>query len=165
MRRLPFFALIALACSLLWNPSAPTAATQDGPFDLVLRNGKIVDGAGNPWFHGDVAIKGDKIAVVGKVAPKSGKREIDAKGLIVAPGFIDAHSHSDFLILEDGRAMSKITQGVTTEVLGESSSPGPYQGNLSSPKTFVGDKLVKWTTLGGYFDTVDKAGVSTNIVS
>jgi N-acyl-D-amino-acid deacylase len=165
MRRLPLLAILSLAFTLALIPSSQIAATQDAPFDLVVRNGKIVDGTGNPWFLGDLAIKGDKISAIGKIAPKAGKREIDAKGLIVAPGFIDAHSHSDYLILEDGRAMSKITQGVTTEVLGESSSPGPFQGNLNSPKTFINDKLVKWTTLGGYFDTVDNAKVSCNVVS
>lgn len=165
MRCLTIIALVLLTLASLLILTGPTPATQDGTYDLVLRNGKIVDGTGNPWFHGDLAVKGDKIAALGKIAPKAGKREIDVKGLIVAPGFIDAHSHSDYLILEDGRAMSKITQGVTTEVLGESSSPGPFQDKLSSPKAFVDDKIVKWTTLGGYFDLVDRAGVSTNVVS
>jgi len=132
--------------------------------DLVIRNGKIVDGTGNPWFYGDVALKGDKIAAIGRIAAK-GKREIDAKGLIVAPGFIDMHSHSDFTILEDGNAQSKIRQGVTTEVLGESTSPGPYQGKLRAKSMLIDDKDVQWTTLGGYFDVVERAGVSTNIVS
>lgn len=165
MRCLTIIALVLLTLASLLILTSPTPATQDGTYDLVLRNGKIVDGTGNPWFHGDLAVKGDKIAALGKIAPKAGKREIDVKGLIVAPGFIDAHSHSDYLILEDGRAMSKITQGVTTEVLGESSSPGPFQDKLSSPKAFVDDKLANWTTLGGYFDLVDRAGVSTNVVS
>jgi N-acyl-D-amino-acid deacylase len=165
MRRLPLFAIVTLAAILAFMPSAQTAATQDAPYDLVLRNGKIVDGTGNPWFHADLAIKGDKIAALGKIAANSGKREIDVKGLIVAPGFIDAHSHSDFTILEDGKAMSKITQGVTTEVLGESSSPGPFQGKLTPPKLSIKGTPTQWTTLGGYFDTVEKAGVSTNMVS
>lgn len=156
MNRIFLFALSLLALAIPLIPAA-----QDAPYDLVIRNGKIVDGTGNPWFHGDVAILRDKIVKVGKV-PFEGRREIDAKGLIVAPGFIDMHSHSDFTILEDGRAMSKITQGVTTEVLGESSSPGPFQGKLTPPR--VG-KYPQWTTLGGYFDTVDKAGASNNVVS
>jgi N-acyl-D-aspartate/D-glutamate deacylase len=153
--------IIALLMSFL---VANSMRSQDVAYDVVIRNGRIVDGTGNPWFHGDLAIKGDKIAALGKVAGK-GKREIDAKGLIVAPGFIDMHSHSDFTILEDGRAMSKITQGVTTEVLGESSSAGPYQGKLTPPTLKIEGKPMKWTTLGGYFDAVDKAGVSTNMVS
>src|SRR5436190_728366 len=110
-------------------------AGEAAPYDLVIRNGKIVDGTGNPWYHGDLAVKGDRIAVLGKIAAKTGKREIDARGLVVAPGFIDMHSHSDFTILEDGNAQSKIRQGVTTEVLGESNSPGPFKGKLTPPRT------------------------------
>src|SRR5262249_26759103 len=102
---------------------ASGAAAAD--YDLVIRNGKLVDGTGNPWVYGDVAIRGDKIVAVGKV-PGTGKREIDAKGLVVAPGFIDMHSHSDLLLLEDGNAPSKVRQGVTTEVLGEGTSAGPH---------------------------------------
>ena len=95
------------------------------PYDLVLRGGKIIDGSGNPWMFGDLAIRGDRIAAVGQVPQAPSRREIDARGLVVSPGFIDMHSHSDFLLLEDGNAESKIRQGVTTEVFGESSSGGP----------------------------------------
>ncbi|MSQ92928.1 MAG: D-aminoacylase [Gemmataceae bacterium] len=165
MGRIPFVTILSLAAALLAIPSAGPTSAGDPSYDLVLRNGRIVDGTGNPWFTGDVAIKGDKIVALGKIAANTGKREIDAKGLTVAPGFIDMHSHSDFTLLEDGRAMSKILQGVTTEVLGESSSAGPYQGKLTPPKFTIHGKPVQWTTLGGYFDTVEKAGVSTNVVS
>src|SRR5687767_7038562 len=92
-----------------------------GQHDLVIRNGRIVDGTGNPWFYGDVAVKGDRITQIGRI-DGSAKREIDARGLVVAPGFIDMHSHSDFLLFEDGHAQSKIRQGVTTEILGEGGS-------------------------------------------
>lgn len=141
-----------------------TAASADEPYDLLIRNGKIVDGTGNPWYYGDLAIAGSKIAAIGKPS-KGARREIDAKGLIVAPGFIDMHSHSDFLLLEDGNAQSKIRQGVTTEVLGEGNSPGPYLGKLTSPPVSVHGKPAKWTTLGEYFDLVERAGVSTNVAS
>src|SRR5207302_10925898 len=137
----------------------------EAPYDLVIRNGKIVDGSGNPWFFGDLAVRGDQIVAVGRIPSAPAKREIDAKGLVVAPGFIDMHSHSDFLLLEDGNAQSKIRQGVTTEVLGEGNSAGPYQGKLTPRRVVVGGKPVSWTTLGGYFDTVERAGISTNIVS
>ncbi|MBM3994967.1 MAG: D-aminoacylase [Planctomycetes bacterium] len=161
MRRWLMLPLLALC--LLIIPI--TTAAQDEPeFDLVIRNGNIVDGTGNPWFHADVAITGNKIVALGRI-DRNGKRVIDAKGLVVAPGFIDMHAHSDFTILEDGRAMSKIFQGVTTDVLGESSSAGPYLGKLTPPSIRVGKELVSWTTLGGYFDTVDKARPAINIVS
>lgn len=162
MCRVPILSCFFLVVAVFLIPTAPA---QDPTYDFVMRGGRIVDGTGNPWFAGDVAIRGDKIAAVGKIAPASGKLEIDVKGLVIAPGFIDMHSHSDFTLLEDGRAMSKITQGVTTEVLGESSSAGPTQGKLM-PKIFtIKGRPTHWTTLGGYFDTIDKAGVSTNVVS
>jgi len=134
MRRTPICLLLLLVCFLPLTPTATTKSQDDAPFDLVLRGGKIVDGTGNPWFYGDLAVKGDKIAALGKIDLKAGKREIDVRGFVVAPGFIDMHSHSDFTILEDGQAMSKIMQGVTTEVLGESSSAGPYQDKLTPPR-------------------------------
>jgi len=135
------------------------------PYDLVFRNARIVDGTGNPWFTGDVAVRGDRIVAVGRVTG-SAKRVIDAKGLVVAPGFIDMHSHSDDVLLEDGDAQSKIRQGVTTEVLGEGESAGPVRqkgGGGERERGRNGNR--SWTTLGGYFDTIEKLGVSVNVCS
>src|SRR5205814_2779857 len=95
----------------------------------------------------------------------AGTREIDAAGLIVAPGFIDIHSHSDMLLLKDGAAQSKIRQGVTTEVFGEGDSPGPARGRLPSQKVVVQGRTLEWSTLGEYFDTLDREGVSVNVAS
>lgn len=160
MRYLFWSSLVAVALAAL-----PVDAADEEPYDLVIRNGKIIDGSGNPWTYGDVAIRGDKIVAVGRVPTGPAKQEIDARGLVVAPGFIDMHSHSDYLLLEDGTAPSKIRQGVTTEVLGEGNSPGPYVGKLPAHTATVNGKEVKWTTLGSYLDTIDKAGVSVNVVS
>src|SRR5580692_12129158 len=88
-------------------------------YDILIRNGKIVDGTGDPSFHGDLAIKGGKIVAMGKLPNKSSTRTIDAQGLVIAPGFIDMHNHSDDTVLADGDAMSMITQGVTSMILGE----------------------------------------------
>jgi N-acyl-D-aspartate/D-glutamate deacylase len=145
--------------------AAPAQAAEEPRYDVLIRNGKIVDGTGNPWFHGDLAIRGDRIVAVGRVPPGKAKQEIDARGLVVAPGFIDMHSHSDYFLLEDGNAQSKVRQGVTTEVLGEGNSAGPNQGQLTPKRATVGGKTVQWTTLAGYFDTIEQAGVSVNVVS
>lgn len=134
-------------------------------FDLVIRGGRIVDGTGNPWFHGDVGVRGDKIVAVERSIRAKGKQEIDAKGLIVAPGFIDMHSHSDTLLLEDGHAQSKIRQGVTTEVLGEGNSAGPHQGKLDPQKLKVNGAERTTTTLGEYFRALEDAKTSVNVAS
>src|SRR5262249_31835290 len=144
-----------LACALAEEPAC----------DLLVRNGRLVDGTGNPWFHGDLAIRGHRIIAVGRVPAGKAKREIDAKGLIVAPSFIDMHSHSDDLLLEDGHAQSKIRQGVTTEVLGEGRSAGPYQGELSPRRMKIKGEEKSWTTLAGYFDTLERAGSAVNVAS
>src|SRR4051812_17974016 len=113
LRWLPALALLIAACP---------APAEEAKYDLLIFGGRVVDGTGNPWFVGDVAVRGDRIVAVGRVPAGAAARTIDAHGLIVAPGFIDMHAHSDFLLLEDGSAPSKVRQGVTTEVLGEGNS-------------------------------------------
>ncbi|HJZ60195.1 MAG TPA: D-aminoacylase [Gemmataceae bacterium] len=162
--RLPLPALVIGLCSALAAIPLP-ARTAEPQYDLLIRNGTVVDGTGNPWFIGDVAIAGDKIIAVGRSLPGQAKQTIDAKGLVVAPGFIDMHSHSDEVLLEDGHAQSKIRQGVTTEVLGEGRSAGPMKGRLVARKITARGKVFSWTTLGGYLDTIDAAGVSVNVAS
>jgi N-acyl-D-aspartate/D-glutamate deacylase len=126
------------------------AALQAQDYDLLIRGGRIVDGTGNPWFLGDVAISGGKIAAVGKLTSKSAKRVIDATGLTVAPGFIDIHNHSDDTVLRDGNAQSMVRQGVTTMIFGEGGSAAP------SPE---------FPTFEDYFRKLLSQGVSTNIGS
>jgi N-acyl-D-aspartate/D-glutamate deacylase len=141
------------------------ARSADPPFDLVIRGGKIVDGTGNPWYHGDLAVRGRRIVALGKIGSQAATRTIDATGLVVAPGFIDIHSHSDFTLLEDGTAQSKVRQGVTTEVLGEGDSAGPSLGILAPRSVTVNGQTLSWGTLGEYFQTVEKHGVSVNVAS
>jgi N-acyl-D-amino-acid deacylase len=154
------WAVVALAGALLPETKA------EEPFDLMIRGGRIVDGTGNPWFYGDLAIRGDRIAALGRLPDGiEARRVIDAKGKVVSPGFVDMHSHSDMPLLEDGAGWSKVTQGVTTEVLGEDTSGGPSKGKRP-PKTFhKGEKTLKWETLGGYFDAVEESGVAVNVAS
>ena len=120
-------------------------------YDVVFRGGTIVDGTGNPSFVGDVAVKGQKIAAVGRVTGK-GRREVDARKLAIAPGFIDMHNHSDESLLVDGDAESMIRQGVTSMVIGEGSSAAPC-------------KTCAWTDFKGYFAKLGEKGISTNVAS
>jgi N-acyl-D-amino-acid deacylase len=161
-RRLTAFILSLLA----WLAFAGTASAQEPPFDLVIRNGRVVDGTGNPWSRGDLAIRGDRIAAVGRIpADAPARRTMDASGRIVAPGFIDAHSHSDWVLFEDGNAPSKVRQGVTTDVLGEDRSGGPNRGKLAAKVVHVGGKEVALESLGDYFAALGRAGVAINVAS
>jgi N-acyl-D-amino-acid deacylase len=151
---------LAIVCLTAITTSMSAA---EPAFDLVFRGGKIVDGTGNPWRHGDVGVVGDRIAAVGYIPAGSGKREIEISGLMIAPGFVDIHSHSDFLLLEDGQALSKIHQGVTTEVLGEGSSAGPYRGSLPEKDSAGGSR--RFATLASYFDALEESGTAVNVAS
>ncbi len=157
MRLLPLLALLLAVPAL---PAQPPAAE----YDLVVRNGRVVDGTGNPWVAADVAVRGDKIVAVGKVGGTA-KRTIDAKELVVAPGFIDIHAHSDETLLEDGRAESKVRQGVTTDVLGEGPSAAPRVGKLTARTLTARGKRFEWATLPEYFTAVESAGVSINVAT
>src|SRR5258705_10735455 len=92
------------------------------PYALVIRNGRIVDGTGSPWYAGDIAIRAGKIAAVGNLAAAPARRSIDARGMVVAPGFIDMLGQSEMTILVDPHLPSKIFQGITTEITGEGPS-------------------------------------------
>ena len=140
-----------------------------GGYDIVITNGRLVDGTGNPWFNADIGIKGGKIVKIGKLDPKSGKRVIDAKGMAVSPGFIDLHTHTDLPALADGNVESKVRQGVTLDVIGESSTVAPLRGAVleeykEAAKLRSGVD-VDWTSLEGYFRRLGKKGASMNIAS
>lgn len=161
MSRFPLCVVVGLLCA----PSLALACESPAPYDLLLRHGKIVDGSGNPWFYGDLAVREGKIVAIGNVPQLPARRVLDVRGLIVAPGFIDMHSHSDELLLEDGNAQSKIRQGVTTEVLGEGGSVGPYRGKLSPRRITVSGRVLEWESIAGYFQILQKQGSSVNVAT
>ena len=138
-------------------------------FDLVIHGGRLIDGTGNPWFYGDVAIKKGKIASIGKISPEAGQRAISAKGYVVTPGFIDMHTHSDQPVIADGNAESKVRQGVTLDIIGESQTVAPLEGAILEEYRLEHRKRngieTDWTTFTGYFDTVKRSGVSINVAS
>src|SRR5436309_2523786 len=125
---------------------------QNPSYDVVIRGGHILDGNGNPWFAGDVGIRNGRIAAIGKLDDAPAPRIIDATGRIVAPGFIDLHTHSDISVLADPLSQSKVRQGVTLDVLGESTSVAPRDGLSDSPSDGVAQD---WTTFTEYFTRVE----------
>jgi len=165
-------ALIAIlaACGLMLTCNAQKPVTQktQPEYDLLITGGHIVDGSGSPWYEGDVAVKGGRIAAVGRLVNARAKRVINATGLAVAPGFIDLHSHSDYTLLVDGDGQSKIRQGVTTEIIGEDASAGPFasadQPDISKSPRPAGFKR-NWESLAQYFDVLQKSGISLNVAS
>lgn len=157
MRRIS--AAIVMSALAFWPSLLNSQEQAPVAYDLLIRGGRILDGTGNPWFYGDVAIRDGIVVAVGRVEPGSAKTEIDASGLFVAPGFIDIHSHSDTLLLEDGAAESKIRQGVTTEILGEGDSAGPDRS--PDPKSRSG----RWPTLGSYFAALERSPSAVNVAS
>lgn len=139
--------------------------------DLVIRGGMLVDGTGNPWVRADLGIRGGRIAVVGHLDGACGRRVLDATGMVVAPGFVDIHSHSDLALLVDGRALSKVLQGVTTEVVGNcglSAAPllGPALEYLQDTARFLADHLPwNWTSVEEYLTELERRGVSVNVAT
>jgi N-acyl-D-amino-acid deacylase len=140
--------------------------------DLVLENGRLVDGTGNPWFFGDVGIKDGKIVEVGRVNQR-GLETIDAGGWVVSPGFIDGHCHSDLMVLDDPGSEIKLQQGVTTEVVGNCGmTPAPFAPqNLDLLRTYVEPVLGstgqewRWETVEQYFDALTEAEPSENVAT
>jgi len=141
-------------------------ASSAADYDLLIRNGHILDGSGNPWYAADVAASGDRIVAIGDLRDAHAKREIDAKGRIVAPGFIDMLGQSEVSLLLDNRSLSKLSQGITTEITGEGGSIAPQNEKTIAPqKPFLDQyKLtIDWKTLEGYFQRLEKQGTPLNI--
>ena len=146
--------------------AAPIAA-ETPAYDVIIRGGTIYDGSGGPPVVGDVAIRDDRIVAVGRVAG-SAKSEMSAKGMAVAPGFINMLSWATESLIADPKSQSNIRQGVTLEVMGEGWSMGPLNAAMKAQeRARQGDiqYAIEWTSLGDYFDWLEKRGISTNIAS
>src|SRR5258705_599318 len=156
---------LLLAGALLVVSAAPPPGKDRG-YDLLFTNARVVDGTGAPWFLADVGVRGGKIAAVGRLAGSPATRTIDASGLVVAPGFIDLLGKSEYNVLVDSRAASKITQGITTEVTGEGKSIAPTNDRLIAENNDVYAKYgvqPTWRTLAEYFRVFETRGSAINL--
>lgn len=152
-----------------------------GPtLDVLIVGARIVDGTGNPWFYGDIAVSGDRIAAVapaGSITRAGAGEVIDARSMVACPGFIDIQSHSIVPFLSDRRSLSKVTQGVTTEIMGEAWTPAPFGGRIADPfpgdlRSRLGERYVEWNErakgwirFGDWLEDVEARGVSVNVGS
>lgn len=173
-RQLCLLLVMAWGCAT-GRPGAPSPA--GGPFDVVISGGKIVDGSGNAWFEGDLAIRGDRIVRItpaGVLRAAAARDRVDATGLVVAPGFIDIQSHSrESFLTGDGRVVSKVTQGITTEIMGEGWTNAPANAHTLAGSGDITDptlqRLSREFTAARGFDAwlraMERHGVSPNIGS
>ena len=148
------------------SASSSVTSSTSSEYDLIIRNGHILDGTGNPWYAADIAIQGDRIAAIGDLHDARAKREIDAQGQIVSPGFIDMLGQSEWSLLLDNRSLSKLSQGITSEITGEGGSIAPQNEKTLAPMKPMLDHFhftVDWTTLDGYFRRLEKQGTPLNI--
>ncbi len=163
-RRIPFALALAL---LLLTSSLPFASKAAPPeYDIIIRNGRVVDGTGRSAFSADVAIKGDRVASIGNLGGAQAKQTINARGQVVAPGFIDMLGQSEQFLLIDPRAMSKVMMGVTTEITGEGESIAPLNDRILKEQDDFNRRFnltVDWRTLDGYFKRLAKQGSGVNL--
>jgi len=138
------------------------AAGQAPPFDVLIAGGQVLDGTGAAAVRADVGIRGDRIVAIGALAGQPARRTVEASGLVVAPGFIDLHTHSEMTLLADGTAQSKVRQGVTLDVTGESTSAAP-RDHLE--ETGADGLAPDWTTFSEYFARLERQGISMNTIA
>ena len=165
MMRTVLLVFAMAVCAACQQPSAPAATTSDA-FDVVIANGRVVDGTGAPWYRADIGIVGDRIVAIGQLAGRDAKTRVDASNLVVAPGFIDMLGQSEFNVLVDPRAASKITQGITTEITGEGSSIAPLNDALVKSAQPQYDRFkitLDFRTLDQYFARLERNRPALNV--
>jgi dihydroorotase/N-acyl-D-amino-acid deacylase len=157
---------VRLALLLALGASSAVVAAETTPFDLVFAGGRVVDGTGAPWFRADVGIRGDRVAAIGDLSRAAAARRVDARGLVVCPGFIDMLGQSEYLVLVDPRAASKVTQGITSEITGEGSAIAPLDARMIADGRDTWRRYgvtPDWTTLAGYWKAFERARPAINL--
>ena len=157
------------ACAMaLLAPGTLSAAHGTPVFDIVIEHGRVIDGTGTPWFEADVGIRAGRIAAIGSLAQKSAGRRIEARGLVVAPGFIDMLGQSEVTLLVDPHVPSKLYQGITTEITGEGDSVAPLDERL---RATYAKRLARygvrpdWSRFVDYFARLERQGIAINFAS
>jgi len=157
-----------LCAVLLLGAALLKAGEQSRSFDIVITNGRIIDGTGSPWYSGDIGIRTGQIAAIGNLSNAKRARTIDARGRVVAPGFIDMLGQSEYTILVDPRLPSKIFQGITTEITGEGESIAPLNDTIRHADQEQFDHYhiqADWRTFREYFSRLEKQRIGINIAS
>ena len=169
MRRLSevtaHLALAVLGIVAVCSPARAGAAT---PFDVVIENGHIIDGTGSPWYAADIGIREGRIAAIGHLAGEAATRRLDARGKVIAPGFIDMLGQSELTILVNPHLPSKIFQGITTEITGEGGSVAPLNDSIIAADHVTYEHYMltpDWRTLAQYFARLEKQGLGINLAT
>ena len=151
------------------KPGAPVTGPE--PFDILIKNGRIIDGSGNPWYSADVGVRGERIVAIGRLSDAKAKRVIDATGLVVAPGFIDTLGQSEMSLLIDNRSASKLSQGITSEITGEGGSIAPQDAlTLAALRSLgvydrIAPKLVMGENIAQTLEFVESGAAGAGIVA
>ncbi len=159
---------VVFACLCLATAHANSTRTALPLYDLLIRNGHVLDGTGSPWYTADVAILNGRIAAIGRLREATAKATIDAKGLVVAPGFIDMLGQSELTMLVEPHVPSKIFQGITTEITGEGNSVAPLNDRIIAADRVTYEHLhidPNWRTLAQYFGRLERQGLGINLAS
>src|SRR5271170_2169415 len=165
----------AAICLLMFSSVMPFAQSQGDapagsgePFDIVIVNGHIIDGTGSPWYSGQIGIRAGHIAAIGNLEASPRRQTIDARGKVVAPGFIDMLGQSELTMLVDPRLPSKIYQGITTEITGEGNSAAPLNEAMIAADRDAYEHYhvtADWRTLREYFARIQRKGMGINLAS
>ncbi len=158
-------ALVVLGIVAAWSPERAGAAT---PFDVVIENGHIIDGTGSPWYAADIGIRDGRIAAIGHLGGEAATRRLDARGRVVAPGFIDMLGQSELTILVNPHLPSKIFQGITTEITGEGGSAAPLNDSIIAADRVIYEHYgltPDWRTLAQYFARLERQGLGINLAT